>query len=265
MGARQENSSGNRPSNSGTAQVENGITKPVVGDVATKTACETKNRPYIIAYNTQVLSGFVYQPRCGKWTCPYCADLNRDDWSQTAVYGMTHFPPESPTLKFVTITSRGYISPARSLVIFKVAWPKLIKRIAYNQSTKPEYMLIPEHHKSGVLHAHFLITADHHSNHWWHDQAFYSGMGYQAKEKNVRDPVEAGHYVAKELTKQLFGKPWPRGFRRVRLSLLWPRPPQGERLPNWEYETEMSEGRKNWTVALLRDEGYTIRDVGDPA
>lgn len=228
-----------------------------------KVSCTGKGRPFVIAYNTQDLQGFVYQPRCGKWECPYCAELNRDEWSYVGIYAMTHFPPGTAPLKFVTITSRGYVSPAKSLVVFRVAWPKLIARVAYNQRVKPEYMLIPEHHKSGVLHAHILITSEHHSDHWWHDMAYRSGMGYIAKEKLVRDPVEAGHYVTKELTKQLKGRKWPKGFRRVRLSLLWPRPPEGGHLPNWEYETEVSEGRKNWTVALLRDEGYTIRDLGE--
>jgi hypothetical protein len=228
-----------------------------------KAACQAKGRPFVIAYNVVDLSGFVYQPRCGKWNCPYCANLNRDEWAYTGVYGMTHLPPDNPPLKFVTITSRGYVSPAQSLIVFKLAWPRLIHRIAYHQDLRPQYLLIPEHHKSGRLHAHMMISSVHHSDHWWHDQAFASGMGFQATEKPVRDPANAGNYVTKELTKQLRGKAWPKGFRRVRLSLLWPRPPEKEPPPNWEYETEISEGRKNWTVALLRDEGYTIRDLGD--
>jgi hypothetical protein len=229
-----------------------------------KAACTAKGRPFVIAYNVVDATGFVYQPRCGKWSCPYCAELNRDDWAYCGVYAMSHLPPHLPDLRFVTITSRGYVSAAKSLLIFKVAWPRLIHRIAYYQETKPEYLLIPEHHKNGKLHAHFLITSDHHSDHWWHDQAFHSGMGYQAKELPVYTPHQAGGYITKELTKQLRGKIWPKSFRRVRVSLLWPKPPSGEKPPNWEFEVALTLGRKNWEVGLLRDEGYTIRDIGDP-
>jgi hypothetical protein len=176
---------------------------------------------------------------------------------------MSHLPVDLPALKFITVTSRGYVSAIRSLLIFKVAWPKLIRRVAYRQDSKPEYMLVPEHHQSGKLHAHFLITAEHHSNHDWHDMAYKSGLGYMAKELPVRDPIEAGHYVAKELSKQLAGRSWPTRFRRVRLSLKWPRPPEHETPPAWEYETCLSLGAKNWEVALLRDEGYSIRDIGE--
>jgi len=228
-----------------------------------KATCQGKGRPFVIAYNTQDLSGFVYQPRCGKWGCAYCAQLNKEEWIYAAIYAASHLPAELPSLKFVTITSRSYVGNAKSILIFKMAWPKLIRRVSYHQEVKPEYLLIPEHHQSGKLHAHMLITADHHSDHWWHEQAYKSGLGYQAKEKPVYDPPHAGQYVSKELTKQLAGKTWPKNFRRVRLSLLWPRVPEGEKLPTWEYETELTEGKKNWTVALLRDEGYYIRDIGE--
>lgn len=222
-------------------------------------ACQALNRVWIVAYNTQALVGAAYQPRCGQWSCPYCADLNRDEWAYVGTFGALNLPSHAPQLQFVTITSRGYVSAVQSIAIFKTAWPKLIRRIAYRQDSKPEYLLIPEHHKSGKLHAHFLITSVYHSQHWWHDQAFLTGLGYQAKAKPVRDPVEAGHYVTKELTKQLTGRPWPRSFRRVRHSQGWPMPPQKENTPDWEFEVAQNEGQKNWIVALLRDEGYTIK------
>jgi hypothetical protein len=228
-----------------------------------KATCAGAKRPYVVAYNTQELQGFVYQPRCGKWNCPYCAQANKEQWVYTAIYGMESLPSGLPALKFVTITSRGYVSAAKSLLIFKLAWPRLIRRIAYRQDTKPEYMLVPEHHKSGKLHAHFLITSEHHSDHDWHDYAYRSGLGYQAKERLVRDPSQAGHYISKEVTKQLRGQAWPDKFRRVRLSESWPRPPQGDFLPTWEFETCMTLGLKNWQVALLRDEGYFVKDVGE--
>lgn len=228
-----------------------------------KAQCAAPVRPYVIAYNEDYLQGFVYRVRCGKWSCEYCADLNKSEWAYTAIWGMENLSPDLPSLKFVTVTHRDYVSREKALVLFKTAWPKLIRRVTYAQEQKPEYLLVPERHKSGKMHAHFLITSEHHPDHWWHDQAFKSGLGYQAKELPVSGPAQAGWYVSKELTKQLKGQSWPKNFRRVRLSLLWPRPPDVEKIPGWVYETYMREGEKNWNVALLRDEGYFIRDIGE--
>jgi len=224
--------------------------------------CETPQRPYVVASNETYLLGHVFQPRCGKWSCDYCAEMNVLDWAWIASYGASALPDDAVPLRFVTITNRGYVSNARSILIFKSAWPKLIRKVRYKLKAKPEYFLIPEHTKVGKLHAHFLITAQF-SDHWWHDNAFAAGLGYQAKSKEVYGPLQAGQYVTKELTKQLQGRGWPVGFRRVRTSQTWPRPPAVERWPGWDFKICLNEGDKNWEVFELRDAGFSVRDIGD--
>jgi hypothetical protein len=221
--------------------------------------CTATYRVWIVAECERLKQAVAYQPRCGKWSCPHCASLNKDEWSEIAIYGVCNLAPTLSEPQFVTITSRGYVTPARSLVIFKTAWPKLIRRIRYAQDEKPEYLLVPEHHKSGVLHAHILITANH-SQHWWHDQAFASGMGFKAHTEPIYDPVLAGQYIHKELTKQMAGKSWPANFRRVRKSENWPLPKEQDRT-GWEYEVFKKEGDKNWQVHLLRDLGYEVYEA----
>jgi len=225
-------------------------------------SCETPGRPFIVASNDQWLLGHVFQPRCGRWDCPFCAAMNVLDWAWIAHHGALKLAENAIPLRFVTITSRGYVSNTRSIIIFRSAWPRLIRRVTYKNQAKPEYFLVPEHHKSGKLHAHFLITADF-SQHWWHDNAFEAGLGYQAKTKSVYGPIQAGTYIVKELTKQLAGRRWPIGFRRIRLSRSWPRPPEVEKWPGWEFEVCRDEGSKNWQVAYLRDMGFSVRDIGD--
>lgn len=221
--------------------------------------CSAKYRVWIVAENERLKQAVAYQPRCGKWSCPHCAALNKDEWAEIAIYGVNNLSAVLPEPQFVTITSRGYVTPQRSLAIFKTSWPKLIRRIAYAQEEKPEYLLVPEHHKSGVLHAHILITANH-SQHWWHDQSWRSGMGYQAKTEPINDPARAGQYIHKELTKQLAGKSWPTNFRRVRKSQNWPIPKDHERI-GWESGVFKTEGEKNWQVHLLRDLGFEVYEV----
>jgi len=222
--------------------------------------CIKPHRPYIVASHKDWLTGYVFRPRCGSWACPYCADLNRDEYAWRAIWGARHLSPHLPPLQFVTVTHRGYVSNAKAIIIFRLSWPKLIRRITYAQDQKPEYMLVPEHHKSGKMHAHFIITAVPHSQHWYHDQAFFSGLGYMARVKEVESPEKAGWYIHKELTKQLEGKKWPKEFRRVRLSRGWPLPEKHEYADQWEFEVCRDEGQKNWQVALLRDLGYAIHD-----
>ena len=221
--------------------------------------CTATYRVWIVAECERLKQAVAYQPRCGKWSCPHCASLNKDEWSEIAIYGVCNLAPTLPEPQFVTITSRGYITPQKSIAIFKTSWPKLIRRVAYAQDEKPEYLLVPEHHLSGKLHAHILITANH-SNHWWHDNAYKTGMGYMADSRPIIDPLLAGQYVHKELTKQLAGKSWPKNFRRVRKSNNWPLPPEQDRV-GWESEVFKTEGDKNWQVALLRDLGYEVYEV----
>jgi len=221
--------------------------------------CTATYRVWIVAECERSKQAVAYQPRCGKWSCAHCAGLNKDEWAEIAIYGINNLSADLPEPQFVTITSRGYVTPQKSLAIFKTSWPKLIRRIVYAQDEKPEYLLVPEHHKNGKLHAHILITANH-SVHWWHDAAFKSGMGFMADTKPIESPERAGQYIHKELTKQLAGRSWPRNFRRVRKSQKWPLPPVSDH-PGWESEVFKKEGDKNWQVHLLRDLGYQVYEI----
>jgi hypothetical protein len=222
--------------------------------------CANTKNVYIVAVNASLKKAVIYQPRCGSWDCPVCARKNTDHWATRGAYGAATFMSTGRAVDFVTVTSRGYVTPAASVTIFKQAWPKLLKRATYKAGEKVEYMLIPERQKNGKLHAHFLITF-HASNHFWHEKAFKSGLGYMAKAQEVFSPAGAAAYVSKYVTKQLEADTWPRGFRRVRVSNGWPALPDLAEMTGWEYSVFFDRGQMMWEYYRLEDDHFDVREL----
>lgn len=224
--------------------------------------CVTKNRPFLIAEHEQNKVAVIYQPRCKRWDCPYCAARNAAFWTARAIHGSKELSSMGYELAFVTVTSRPRLTPERSIEIFSQAWPRLRDRIKKVNGKKYEYLLVPEKHKSGVLHAH-LITTAFFTKRWLKDNAYAAGLGYIADRQRLEKPEQAGGYVSKYLAKSLPGEQWPKGFRRVRTSQGWPELPEAEKLPGWEYDAVMSEGQAMWEYHLLIDLGYRVYMTAD--
>jgi len=196
----------------------------------------------IFGRNPEKRLAMMFNPRCKLWSCPYCAEMNKDFWVHQAARGSIILTSEGHSLQFVTLTSRGYTTPVTSVLYFKTNWPKLRKRAerltkAWHPFTHINwaYFLVPERHKSGVLHAHLIAATHLNGERWWKTNAYQTGMGYIADVQEMVSPERVAYYVSKYLHKDAGGLDWPPGFRRVRHSQNWPISHPAT-MPGWSWE-----------------------------
>ena len=227
--------------------------------------CENLGTMVVIGKNASTKEALVFCPRCKLWSCDYCAELNKDYWIHQATRGSILLVAEGATLQFITLTSRPYATPASSLYFFSQNWPKLRKRAsdqtkAWEPFTgiKWSYFLVPERHKTGVLHVHLIAATHLEGAKWWHDNAYKSGFGYQTKVEPIIDPAGASHYISKYLHKGAGKEDWPKGFRRVRHSQNWPVTKE-KPLEGWDWIT-VGEGQVWQEKEALIDMGFNVRD-----
>lgn len=204
------------------------------------------------------MTALVFMPNCGLWRCPYCAELKKQEWMLTAWSGSQKLAANGHELQFVTVTTRGGAGRTRERAFYALrdAWPKLRKKAQYKIQGF-EYIMIPEQHKNGIVHAHIIATGNL-KKRWWKDEAYRAGMGYMADAETMADPVEAAGYVSKYLGKQLAGFQWPQGFHRIRRSANWPRLAEQPVDERYDYEVYKSKGALWWSIYFLRDSGYTV-------
>ena len=196
--------------------------------------CEARNRPQMMAINSSLKVAITFRPRCKQWRCPYCAQINKRLWTMKAYYGAEFLQDgEGENLRFITLTSHERLTKRQSWQVWPKAWSKLYMRAKRIQSGA-SYILVPEQHKDGRLHVHFLATWDM-SSRWWKDNARACGLGYMAESEQPRSLAHAAWYVGKYISKQLDTNQWPKGFRRVRPSHNWPKMPQAERPAGWKF------------------------------
>lgn len=96
--------------------------------------------------------------------------------------------------------------------------------------------MVPERHKSGVVHCHILAATIYDTERSWKDFAFSSGFGWKVDVQPLVTPTKASKYISKYLHKGVGAETWPRGFRRVRHSHNWPISEE-QAMPGWEWET----------------------------
>lgn len=204
------------------------------------------------------MTALVFMPNCGLWSCPYCAEKKRQDWMLTAWSGSQKLAEKGHKLQFVTLTTRGGAGRTRERAFYALrdGWPKLRKKAKYHVQGF-SYIMIPEQHKNGIVHAHVIAVGDL-SRRWWKDNAYRSGLGFMADAQKMDDPVEAAGYVSKYLGKQLSGFQWPKGFRRIRMTSNWPRLAPQVNDERYDYEVFKSKGALWWSIYFLRDAGYTV-------
>ena len=187
----------------------------------------------MLAINNRERVAIVFRPRCKMWKCPYCAQQNKRLWTMRAYYGAEFLQAEHEPLRFITLTSHEKLSARQSWTIWPKAWAKLYMRAKRIQSSA-SYMLVPEQHRDGRLHVHFLGTWEM-SERWWKDNARECGLGYMAEAEQPRSIAHAAWYIGKYVSKQLDTNQWPKGFRRVRPSHNWPKMPSAERPKGWHF------------------------------
>jgi hypothetical protein len=228
--------------------------------------CPNTKNVVVFGKNQQEKSAILFNPRCKSWSCDYCSEIEKDYWIHQASRGVLLLQSEGHVFQFVTLTSRGYTTPNSSLYFFKQNWPKLRKRVCkHTKAWEPftsqdwSYFLIPERHKSGVLHAHLLAGTFVSAKSIWKDWAWKSGFGYQVDVAQVESAGEVAHYVAKYLHKGMGAESWPKGFRRVRHSQNWPIA-NAQALAGWEWETYKNENTVWIEKNALIDMGWHVQD-----
>lgn len=221
--------------------------------------CQAPGRPYIVGRNPETKQAIIFRPPCDSWACPYCAEVKSKSWQLNAFKGVTDFQNQGVRLSFVTLTSRGGKGRTRdrSIDSFRLAFPKLARRVKYQQGDF-EYIAIPEQHKNGIVHLHMIATGAL-SLRWWKDNAFYCGLGYIAHVRDVEHGGAAARYVSKYVGKDFIGVQWPKGYRRVRASQNWPRLEQIGLPEQWDYEVFRDWGALNWEAHYLEDLGYLVK------
>lgn len=231
-----------------------------------QTQCSFPLKINIIGINTVLKKGIIFNPDCKNWKCPHCAQKNAADWVFRCFRGASLFVEQGQDLRFVTLTSRAYATPNASLHYFGINWPRLARRAAYQTNKidgqKWAYFLVPEQHKTGVLHAHIIATT-HLKTRWFKDNAYKVGFGFMAKSIPIEEAALVTGYVTKYLGKSIEYTKWPKGFRRVRTSRNWPKNP-AEIMPGWEWSNHDDESAWYEKYAML-DLGFEVNDKRDVA
>jgi len=221
-----------------------------------------KRGMWMITTNEQTGVAMLFKTRCKMWDCEDCAKINSDLWMLRATLGAKYFHDLGFELDMVTVTAHERHSPQRAVWVLHDQWDKLRSRW---QATcqRPQYMLVGEVGKRGHFHVHFL-TFSSCGERWWKDNARRSGFGYQAKESEKHvEPAKAGFYIGKYLFKQLQRDIYPKGYRRIRTSRLWPKLPQLPRPEAWDF-TPWPQGIPVESMASsLSRQGYSVALADD--
>lgn len=198
-----------------------------------QTKCTTPLRPWLVGTHEALHQVVFFQPNCKLWSCPHCAEINRRKWTYRAAHGVQVLIDQGQSVVHITLTSHEKLDAEQTVRVLPFAWKKLRMRMS-RASDVYDYYLVPERHEDSRLHVHMLTSAPL-PERWWKDNARQSGMGYQAKEREVVDPVKAGYYVSKYLSKSIAETRWKSGFRRVRTSRSWPKLPDIDKPVGWEF------------------------------
>lgn len=219
--------------------------------------CDAETRPFIVAEHPTKHKAYVYRPRCKLWSCPYCAEINRQEWVARAIYGAAKLHYAGNSISFLTITSSPKLDAKGTENVFSTAWDKLRRR-ATRAAGGGEYFLVPERHADGRIHAHALETFTM-GKRWWKDNAAQCGLGFMADEQPARHVAAVAAYGVKYLSKEFAQAEWPAGWHRVRTSRGWPVPLEELKDPCWKYtvmQTETGAMKRLETLALC---GYIVR------
>ena len=190
--------------------------------------CDAKSRPVMKAWSIGERCLYLYMVKCKSWYCPHCGHINKLQWVAKIAQGIDHYYRNKvENWMFCTVTSHPkLVNRHQCLWVEPKAWKKLWSRIHYHHG-KVRYVYIPELHKNGRVHWHFLMSGGI-PQWWWKKHATKCGFGYMTDSEPVRDGHNSVLYVTKELSKSLALSKWPRNLRRIRTNQHWPDISPGE-------------------------------------
>lgn len=157
---------------------------------------------------------------CGSWNCPSCARVNAREWARIAKFGVENLPGKC---YFWTLTLPGYYKDTDYAYLkLPKLWDALRKDVQRHFAVWL-YIAFVEGQPERSYMPHFHILSSEKSWKRFKDFAVSHGFGYQADQQEITGDGAAS-YVAKYASKQ--GNSAPKGFRRVRCSRSWPKPPK---------------------------------------
>lgn len=212
--------------------------------------CESNTRVMLWARSEESGMILIYRPGCGTWKCSGCRKRLQRYWTLRISTHVAGQIDKGEHWQFVTLTSHEKLKTMEATVaVWPNAWNKIHARLKRNVGKKVQYVLIPEFHQDGRMHAHMLCET-HIKKRWWKDNARASGLGYQVEVRDVNGKgLQASWYVSKYLGKDMDVGNWPAGFRHVRTSQGWPD------LPDHEMQSELDFA----VVAKKSDQWFHLR------
>lgn len=208
----------------------------------------------------------LYRPSCGTWGCEYCQHTLKNQWGQRIYYGVnvgrTFWGWET---SFVTLTSHEKLKTFQATAsVWPKVWSKLAPRLR-RQYGSFEYARVPEMHKDGRLHFHFIMSIEPKKK-WLKDNARESGAGYQVDIQKVIDGELASWYVTKYLGKSMSSNHDAFNrlkMRRVSVSRGWPELPQEpEYLSDVEWQIGSKNGDGKSVIKHYEALGKTVKLIG---
>jgi len=219
--------------------------------------CTRTKSPLVEGWNDEHKQAIVWQPPCNQWDCPECSIILRAKAAIRGYLGANQILDADRPVYFVTVTSHEKLTPGQSWWVLPRAWNKLRTR-AQRESPGGLYYAVPEHHKSGKAHLHF-VTDWAMSRRWWKDNARSCGLGYQADTEIARSAPGAGAYVLKYLIKQLDGATWKPGKRRIMCSQAWPDVPTPIGALGWKFQIVPYDQSVMFTMEFWKQSGFDVR------
>lgn len=224
-------------------------------------SCPNKKAPLLLGRHKRHKNAMFIRAACGQWSCPTCSARNARKWIARLLEGMNH-PSTGAMWYFVTITAhekwRGDVASLKNL---RANWQKLRKRMARAIDKPLYYAMVYEPHEDGSFHLHVLTNAPL-EEHWYKDNARYSGMGYQADCSPMKNPGKVAGYVAKYMLKSAENADrYTKGMRRINVSQNWPElPPLGNGSDEYDY-MYMADGKQaRWYKQWLIGQGWNVAD-----
>jgi len=218
--------------------------------------CLGNKGPWMVGICQEQGRAVIFQPRCKNWRCDVCGPINAGYFTAQAAYGTKVLYSEGKGLYFLTLTSRGDVSPEQAFYIGSRAW-RLIKQTANRRNPAGEYFGVLELQERGHPHWHFLETWGL-GTRFWKDTSARFGLGYMADEREVTDIDQAARYVIGYLFKTLRGPPLPKNTRRVRQSRGFPRLPPPDLPEGWNFCSIPAKESLLVTQIRLKQSGYEV-------
>lgn len=187
----------------------------------------------------------IKQACCNHWDCPCCGETRAREEYRRITWGAEVLEDEGHKLYFWTLTCRGKEISYEYAMEHYYEWTNVLLTNARAKAKRISsfwaYIQVTEHQKKTRAHPHsHLITSflpadavsfqdrkghDAMASAWFFNANVTAGLGVQHQITEVKSASAVSRYIAKYLFKSALTEQWPAGWKRVRYSHNWPKPP----------------------------------------